>query len=102
MPTFYIVRLGKDSEPAIRAIDKEHGKLATPLEITLSCKQVPAALSAGDFLFVGLAPTIIKELQLIGSRGSVRLASLCLGKEVLSLMTPRALFFHFRWPCQVL
>jgi hypothetical protein len=54
MAAFYIVRLGKDSEPAIRAIDNEHGKLAAPLDITLQCKQVPAQLAEGDFVFVWL------------------------------------------------
>src|ERR1039458_5382501 len=54
MANFYIIRLGKGSESEIRSIDKEHGKLTIPLDITLICKQVPAQFSVGDFAFVWL------------------------------------------------
>jgi hypothetical protein len=54
MPNFYIVRLGKDSEEQIRAIDAIHGNLETPLNFEIRCKQVPANLVPGDFLFLWL------------------------------------------------
>jgi|GEM_PF-5986344 len=54
MPNFYVVRLGKDSEDHIRAIDSIHGNLAAPLDFDIRCKQVPANLAPGDFLFLWL------------------------------------------------
>ena len=54
MPNFYIVRLGKDSEKEIRALDAEHGKTAAPLTLTLSCSQVPQPFAVGDYIFIWL------------------------------------------------
>jgi hypothetical protein len=54
MPNFYIVRLGKDSEKEIRALDAEHGKLEAPLSLVVACSQVPQPFSAGDFVFIWL------------------------------------------------
>lgn len=52
MPTFYVVRLGGDSEPAILQIDAQATPL--PFNIDVTCKQVPEALQVGDFAFIWL------------------------------------------------
>ena len=54
MPNFYIVRLGKDSENEIRALDAEHGKVASPLSLQLACSQVPQPFAVGDYVFIWL------------------------------------------------
>jgi len=54
MPNFYIVRLGKDSEDEIRALDAEHGKLDSPLSLAVVCSQVPQPFTPGDFVFIWL------------------------------------------------
>lgn len=52
MPNFYVVRLGGDSEPAIIQIDAQ--KTPLPFTIDVTCKQVPEALTVGDFAFIWL------------------------------------------------
>src|SRR5579872_3572848 len=54
MPKFYIVRLGKDSVSQIKAIDALHTKLSPPLQIEISCAQVPKDFAPDDFVFICL------------------------------------------------
>jgi len=49
---FYMVRLGADSVPAIQSLDQAGASI--PLNFDVVCKQVPASLTPGDFVFVWL------------------------------------------------
>jgi hypothetical protein len=52
MPAFFVVRLGKDSVQEIRAIDALHKTPATPIALTVRCKQVPTEADVGGYVFL--------------------------------------------------
>lgn len=49
---FYMMRLGADSVPTIQSLDSP--AVGGPVVFDVTCKQVPGALKAGDFVFVWL------------------------------------------------
>jgi 5-methylcytosine-specific restriction protein B len=51
---FAVVRLGADSEAAIRSLDEATAPNQVPFEITIECKQVPIALHPGAIAFIWL------------------------------------------------
>jgi hypothetical protein len=54
MTKFFVVRLGKDSVPHIETLDALHGKPDAPLQIDLTCAQVPKEFAAGDYALIWL------------------------------------------------
>lgn len=54
MSSYFIIRLGADSETEIREIDAIDSYFSGPLSIEVHCKQIPKALAPGDMAIVWL------------------------------------------------
>lgn len=54
MISYFIIRLGVDSEPEIRQIDSFCNYSTSPFPIDVLCRQVPKGLSRGDFAVIWL------------------------------------------------
>jgi hypothetical protein len=54
MPSFGVIKLGKDSVPAIQQIDSLHSAPANPIELTIKCSQVPTEAISGIYVFLCL------------------------------------------------
>jgi len=69
MDEFAIIRLGKDSVPEIKVIDNLHGRLQTPLNLSVSCSQVPIDVVAGTFCFLWLGSDNSKGVETDWQKG---------------------------------
>jgi hypothetical protein len=52
MPEFFVIRLGKDSVEDIRRLDALKTAPETPINLTVTCTQVPNKLAAGGYVFI--------------------------------------------------
>lgn len=52
MVDFFVVRLGRDSVADIRRLDALRAPPETPIDLTVSCAQVPTSLAQGDYVFI--------------------------------------------------
>jgi hypothetical protein len=69
MPEFVIVRLGKDSVPAIKKLDSLHNAPGEPLMIVVSCTQVPRDVESGHYAFLYLGSDNSKGIPTKWSQG---------------------------------
>jgi len=69
MPEFVIVRLGKDSVPAIKKLDSLHDAPGEPLQFTVSCTQVPREVESGHYAFFYLGSDNSKGIPTKWSQG---------------------------------
>lgn len=52
MPDFFVIRLGKDSVQDIRRLDALKTAPETPINLTVTCTQVPSKLAPGGYVFI--------------------------------------------------
>lgn len=69
MPEFAIIRLGKDSVPAIKKLDSLHDAPGEPLMVTISCTQVPRDVESGHYAFFYLGSDNSKGIPTKWSQG---------------------------------
>ncbi|MEN6350365.1 MAG: DUF262 domain-containing protein [Syntrophomonas sp.] len=89
MPDFVIIRLGKDSVPDIKKIDSFHGAPETPVNLTVTCTQVPLIVGPGYYVFLYLGSDNSKGIstqwsqglralgKIINKRGGTKYADAC-------------------------
>src|SRR5690554_2524640 len=69
MPEFAIIRLGKDSVSDMKNIDALRSSPAVPIQINITCKQVPSEVGAGTYVFVVLGSDNDKGIQTEWEKG---------------------------------
>lgn len=69
MPEFAIIRLGKDSVSDMKSINSLRASPGNPVQIKITCKQVPGDVGAGDYVFVVLGSDNDKGVQTEWERG---------------------------------
>ena len=69
MPEFAIIRLGKDSVPAIKKLDSLHDAPGEPLMVTVLCTQVPRDVESGHYAFFYLGSDNSKGIPTKWSQG---------------------------------
>lgn len=69
MPEFAIIRLGKDSVSDMKSIDALRASPVSPIQVDITCKQVPSEVDAGTYVFVWLGSDNDKGVQTEWEKG---------------------------------